>query len=142
MMDSLVTEIAQRRNAAKAEIEALRAEIIGLENDVSFYDKAEAEITGRSLTVFRSSSLDKRKMPEPLPIIYRTIKQMILIVLEDYPKGIVALDILNEVNKRFDQEFPRTSLSPQLSRLRQSGDIHKSGKRWILGAAILMEVPI
>ena len=62
-----------------------------------------------------------------------TIKQMVLDVLTGHTNGMIALDILSEINTGFDKSYIRSSLSPQLSRLRHQGLIHKSGKRWILG---------
>lgn len=127
-MDSLLSDIATKRRDAEAEIRALRARIESLMHDLSDLDKAEAAVRGQSLTVFQS--LKPKQKP---PKVYRTIKEMALAVLEDYPNGLVALDILSEINSRFEQSYVRTSLSPQLSRLRQGGFVHKSGKRWVLG---------
>jgi hypothetical protein len=48
-----------------------------------------------------------------------TIIQAVLEVLKQKPEGMTALEILAEINSRyFDGEIVRTSLSPQLSRLK------------------------
>jgi hypothetical protein len=61
-----------------------------------------------------------------------TIKKAVLDVLRDQPKGLIALDILARVNHRFDLGIVRTSLSPQLSRLKQEGKVTNLGEIWRL----------
>ena len=58
---------------------------------------------------------------------------MVVAVLKDHPDGLVALDILKNINERFDKEYVRTSLSPQLTRLMNNGKVHKKGKTWLIG---------
>src|ERR1700674_4708099 len=58
------------------------------------------------------------------------IKEAVLSVLQDYPNGLTALDILANVNQRFDLGIIRPSLSPQLSRLKQEGKITNSEMIW------------
>jgi hypothetical protein len=55
-----------------------------------------------------------RKATPPL-----SIKEAVIEVLRDYPDGLIALDILAKINERFSMKLVRTSLSPQLSRLKQ-----------------------
>lgn len=47
-----------------------------------------------------------------------TIKQDILEVLADHPKGMTALEILDEIKARYRPNLLRETLSPQLSRLK------------------------
>lgn len=61
-----------------------------------------------------------------------TIKQMIVEVLGLMPEGAEALEILDHINKRFDAGLERTSLSPQLSRLKKERVIDRTGLRWSL----------
>ncbi|MET4388571.1 chromosome segregation ATPase [Bradyrhizobium sp. F1.4.3] len=63
-----------------------------------------------------------------------TIKEAILKVLEDHPDGMTALEILAEINTRFFAgRIARTSLSPQLSRLKDDDQkIGLKGTKWIL----------
>jgi hypothetical protein len=55
-------------------------------------------------------------------------------VLKDHPDGMTALEILHEINTRyFAGRIERTSLSPQLSRLKdRDGKIVLKGNRWLL----------
>jgi hypothetical protein len=59
-----------------------------------------------------------------------TIKEAVLEVLEEHSKGLTALDILSNVNRRFNLGIERTSLSPQLSRLKHEGKITNFGAVW------------
>jgi hypothetical protein len=63
-----------------------------------------------------------------------TIKQAVLEVLKDRPEGMTALEILAEINRRFFVgSIMRTSLSPQLSRLKDRDEkIDLKGNRWFL----------
>jgi hypothetical protein len=63
-----------------------------------------------------------------------TIMQAVLEVLRQHPNGMTALEILEEINNRhFDGTIVRTSLSPQLSRLKdRDHKIILRGTRWFL----------
>ncbi len=61
-----------------------------------------------------------------------TIKQMIVEVLGLMPEGAEALTILQHINSRFKASLERTSLSPQLSRLKNEGVIERNGLVWSL----------
>jgi hypothetical protein len=63
-----------------------------------------------------------------------TIIQAVLEVLKRRPDGMTALEILAEINARyFEGKIARTSLSPQLSRLKdRDGKIDLRGERWFI----------
>lgn len=65
-------------------------------------------------------------------IRHGSIKDYVVQVLSDSQKGMVALDILVAINERFGKNYDRTSLSPQLSRLRQDGVLGLRGPVWYL----------
>ena len=62
-----------------------------------------------------------------------TIKEAILATLDHKPDGLTALEILDELNaKYFNGGLARTSLSPQLSRLKERDrKITLQGDHWI-----------
>lgn len=64
-----------------------------------------------------------------LPNAPKSIKEMVLVLLrENMPRGLTALEILEKINLRWWPHLPRTSLSPQLSRLKQRKEIqHENG---------------
>lgn len=59
-----------------------------------------------------------------------TIKDMIRTVLSGSPSGMAAIEILKEIESRFGVWIERTSLSPQLSRLRNSNEVALEDGRW------------
>jgi seryl-tRNA synthetase len=63
-----------------------------------------------------------------------TIKEAVLEVLKDHADGMTALEILDEINARFFAgRITRTSLSPQLSRLKDDDKkIELRGNTWFL----------
>lgn len=63
-----------------------------------------------------------------------TIMQAVIEVLKDHPEGMTALEILAGINTRyFGGRIARTSLSPQLSRLKdRDGKIDLKGNKWFL----------
>lgn len=65
-----------------------------------------------------------RRLPE------KTIKEAVIDILKPGPKGMTAVDILAEINRRYNADYPRTSLSPQLSRLKTMGLIKRKGTIW------------
>ncbi|WVT73442.1 hypothetical protein QM996_18505 [Sinorhizobium chiapasense] len=61
-----------------------------------------------------------------------TIKEMVVDVLSGRPDGAEASDILQLILNSFGEEIPRSSLSPQLSRLKEEGTIVLHGRTWKL----------
>ncbi|MFT9448718.1 hypothetical protein [Gluconobacter japonicus] len=61
-----------------------------------------------------------------------TIKEMILSVLTDFSDGLNAIVIGEQIHKKFNKEFERSSISPQLSRLKKEGLVSLSGDIWVL----------
>lgn len=61
-----------------------------------------------------------------------TLKEMILLTLRTRQRGADALTILDEINTRWNVGLERTSLSPQLSRLKNEGKLKLNGKVWHL----------
>jgi hypothetical protein len=63
-----------------------------------------------------------------------TIMQAVLEVLKDHPNGMTAMEILAAINTRyFAGSIARTSLSPQLSRLKDRDvKIELKGNKWFL----------
>lgn len=61
-----------------------------------------------------------------------TLKEMIIAVLRAHRGGMDALSILAAINDRWEIGLARTSLSPQLSRLKAEGKLRLVGKDWSL----------
>lgn len=60
----------------------------------------------------------------------KSIKEMVLEVLKEVPEGIKAIDLLESINAVYSVKLERTSLSPQLSRLKKEEKIFKKGLLW------------
>lgn len=69
---------------------------------------------------------------EPIGDVPRlTIKQAVLQILEPIaPRGLTALSILERLRTQFSMDYPRESLSPQLSRLKGEGKVTLEGGLW------------
>ncbi len=74
----------------------------------------------------------KNKHGTESEIIPNTIKDEVMKILEKNKDGLIALDILAELNKKRSEPLVRTSLSPQLSRLKRAGYIQLIGSLWRL----------
>lgn len=68
----------------------------------------------------------RRAIPE------KTIKEAVIEVLGVAEGGLTANDILAAINAKFATDYPRTSLSPQLSRLKSEGKLTREGNLWSL----------
>lgn len=86
-------------------------------SDLQAIEEEFAELLGRPT---------RRSIPE------KTIKEAVVEVLTDARDGMTALDILAAINQRFETDYPRTSLSPQLSRLKAEGKLEREGMIWSL----------
>jgi hypothetical protein len=107
---SLRTFITDRRVQLLLEIEALRSELADL-------DKAEA-----ALGASTAPSSD---------VTPKTFKGMAIDILRRHSAaGLTASQILSAIQQRFDLKIERSSLSPQLSRLKREGILVQEGKYW------------
>ena len=115
-------ELGQREQSLLSQLSALRAERLRLQN-AELAAKAELPIRKRG---------GGRKGPKDGVIKPNTIMAEVIEILRDHPNGMIALDILAELNKHRIPLLLRTSLSPQLSRLKKSGFIDLQGSSWTL----------
>lgn len=68
----------------------------------------------------------------PKKIHGKTLKEATLEILARNKIGLSAADILKELNATHGTDFDRSSLSPQISRLRQEGHLELTGRIWHL----------
>lgn len=95
--------------------------------------KIEGELRNidTALRAIRNDAVHKAPYPEPTHDL--TIKQGVLIVLQRVaPKGLSALSILERLRVELNMDYPRSSLSPQLSRLKGEGKLSLQGRMWYL----------
>jgi len=106
---SLMEFIEQR----EAEIKELRK---ALYEELKQLKAAKAAISGISV---RAESGDESSSAQAEP----TIKEMTLEVISDAERALTAEEILQAIKSKFLKEIQRTSLSPQLTRLKREGRI-------------------
>ena len=79
-----------------------------------------------------NAELIKLSQPAYMSHGQNSIKEMILEVLSEAPRGMKAIDILESINSVYTGiNLARTSLSPQLSRLKNEREIVKRGLFWV-----------
>jgi hypothetical protein len=100
----------------------------------SAWAQTQSEIAGIQEELRRIDLALKTLEDEDARSARPTIMQAVLEVLKSKPEGMTALEILAEINERyFDGKILRTSLSPQLSRLKdRDRKITLRGNRWYL----------
>ena len=116
----------QRVALISAELEKLNAALLGM---LSEPVKTDSIMVNRVQTEQKSTGSYVRNDAK---IRRGSIKDYAVQVLSDSPNGMVAMDILAAINERFQKDYDRTSLSPQLSRLRQDGVLGLRGPVWYL----------
>lgn len=105
--------VASRKAEIKEQMASLRAEM--------------AEIKAVEAALDSVSAPQPRKKPsEP------TIKDMIEDVLADRDDGATSDEIIDLVANKFQKSVPRSSMSPQLSRLKGAHRVTRENERWML----------
>jgi hypothetical protein len=104
-------------------IKALRFELYEKQQQLA---QLASEVEKINLALKAVEAADKRP--------HITIMEAVLEVLQDRPEGLTALEILAEINTRyFADRIARSSLSPQLSRLKdRDRKIELRGNKWFL----------
>jgi hypothetical protein len=113
-----------------------------------FLSRREAEITEQmklleqELAEIRATwaALQDGAHAPPRRASQLTIKEMIRRILRGRPDGLTAGEILKEIQERFAVSLERTSLSPQLSRLRDSGEVTLERGHWYSTQIALAEL--
>lgn len=122
--------IATRRLQLIDLLEAKRAENRSLVQEIARLERELSDLDHASRAIGLVNRLPALTINRRLPAV-PTIKKAVLDVLENYPSGLSALQILAEINERYGTDYPRTSLSPQLSRLKQEEKLSKNGTLWV-----------
>lgn len=117
-MASLREFIVGRRDEIKAQITALKSELRELELAEAAIKTGTPERLGAPL---RTATMSGKP----------TIKEMVLDVLNG-GGGAEASEIVELIHNRFGEEIPRSSLSPQLSRLKEDGFLNLDGRVWTI----------
>jgi hypothetical protein len=126
MLETLSEFFARRRQEIAEAEEALREQLHALLEERLRLARAESAAAETSKNQRSVRQTKERRQPRGI------IKRAILKTLEDEPEGMDALTILFTINYRLGSNFARTSLSPQLSRLKEDGFVVLTRKIWKL----------
>jgi hypothetical protein len=86
-----------------------------------------ASAAGISLQTTQPLARDRRRNQKAAS---GTIKKAVLDVLLRAGRPMQTQEILKEINALLATDYPRSSLSPQLSRLKADGKINHNGEAW------------
>lgn len=128
-MESLREFISRRRKEIDAEASPLRERLTILECEWEELTRAEAAIGAipmppKSIFPAVTRGLQEARAPRGV------IKRAVLKILSETTVGMDALAILRALNDRLGSNYQRTSLSPQLSRLKSDGLVRLDGTLW------------
>lgn len=128
MSDNLSDFLARRRSALRAERDLIRRRLFEIEKELTALDAAEdaakniLESSNKSDVYIGSTQINKEK----------TIIESVLDILKKHENGLIAIDILRELNMGRSHPLERSSLSPQLSRMKARGMVNLVGSNWVL----------
>lgn len=125
----VISTLLERQQELRAQLNAIYEEMRAIEVSLAAYKNISPAEMGRPVSIVQSGLFDKKTQKAPSK---PTIKQMIVVVLDGVESGLNANAILDEINDRWDMKLVRTSLSPQLSRLKQEGHLIYFNNKWRL----------
>lgn len=139
------TESLRLLRLREAELEQLivdmRSEIVPLEKEREQVRRGIRAMTGETIpsTGLRASSdavAHHRRIANP-SIQSLTFKQLVIkALMEHFVNGATAIELLDFFKREWGREVLRTSLSPQLSRLKNDNLIELRGKTWHLSKPV------
>ncbi len=144
MPASLRDLLNEHEKALEVRLQNLRDQIIPLERELSEVRRARGALTltdyGPEQALMLFSPADGRTpnlsvMPSPgSPYTRLTIKDLVRKALaEQFVRGATASEMLQFFADAWGRrDIARTSLSPQLSRLKEKGEIVLRGQKWVL----------
>jgi hypothetical protein len=127
--ETLSDFIARRRRELDAAEAALNEQLRAITVERAKLQQAELAASKPGVTGAELEPSWRRRKSGIKP---NTIMDDIIKLLGKHRDGLIALDILRLLNENRDKKIRRTSLSPQLSRLKQSGYIELQGSTWRL----------
>ena len=133
MAETLEQFVRRRRRELDDEINRLQASLDAARAEHARIERVASSIGATEQSEDSVEPTSETRAERSAPFGELTIKTMVLNVLSTHPSGLTALAILALLNRRRDKPFARTSLSPQLSRLKTDGKIHREGRTWRLG---------
>ncbi len=145
-LDLRIEELRLKQLILKEQLRSLSEELRVAERELATLEAARKQFVndGRvdSPSLFdattRATEMVKRVVRTPASgsqVQEGSIKEAALQALANARDGLIAIDILGEINQHREPPILRTSLSPQLSRLRQAGLVNLTGSVWRITSA-------
>jgi len=122
-MSDLKDFLRRRRDLLEARLEQQRLQSAEIQKEIIKIEAELRQIRTVERTIGKVNGLEREPHVQRRQVAKLTIKDAVLATLRDYPAGLTALQILAEINTRFEMNVVRTSLSPQLSRLKRDGKL-------------------
>lgn len=138
MSDPILIQLEERRRKARLQIQRGNAELAECDRFERFYRQAKGASAPPlppaqgALLVSVDESTGAMEIGPIVPPPGRTLKERIMYLLEKRPGGLVSQEILKELRAMGDPSLQRTTVSPQLSRLRQEGLVVNQNGVWRL----------
>lgn len=128
--------LMNRADTIKTRLEDLRAEVRPLEAELEQVLRGIKAMAGlfppTGVIASRNAVAHRQRMANP-DAKELTIKQMVIATLREHlPNGATANEMLDAFLRNWGRKEMRTSLSPQLTRLKRDGKIDLHGKVWTL----------
>jgi hypothetical protein len=140
--ETLAEFIDRRRKELTAQRGSLLEQLAAIDNELKQLNAAEEAakssqffigLAGRMQMAGSTSAL-LSQLPVRAP--RGAIKKAVIRTLAQHPDGLDAMSILHEMNARDATDYERTSLSPQLSRLKNDGILTLDGNIWRLAGGV------
>lgn len=155
-LDRRERELLAELVPAEAQVDAIRAELIEIRSArTGIFDVRQKVISGTAVEVLEGevpvSDVEQVVPPEPSPLddtfkaiaefarpfqadAHRTIKQLIIMALEQNVPfrryGATTGELRRYIKDEYDKVYEVTSLSPQLSRLKDEGAVEFRDGKW------------
>ncbi len=117
MIESMEDILTARLKEIEGQLKFLRAEKTKTKQALDVF-KGDGENNSQSRSTFAGEPIFKEKIKTALT--------------KEFPNGATANDILKYVNEKWERQIVRSSLSPQLSRLKKEGIITLEDDIWKL----------
>ena len=147
MGESIEQFIARRRLELENEAGSLRGQLAAIADE---HQKLDLAATAVGASVFVSVA-EKTFAPQNMKRVrnakiggigkIQTMKNCILAILANHPQGLSALEIMPILNRELGSDYERSSISPQLSRLKGDGLIDLKAGIWTLSETVSAHIP-
>lgn len=139
--------LSERRAALWAKLEQLRADSRPVEEELAQVDRGLAAMRGQSALSPNGAGASRDAVayyardahPEAQHL---TIKQLVIKALRDHlTNGATSNELLDFFAREWGRnDIMRTSLSPQLTRLKEAGEIELRGKVWHFREGVIAQI--